>query len=332
MRVIIDSDGTAYPSLTRARGVHGSAQAERSNVRKETKMSEINEALAAINGQITGNTMATALAGVEGKIALAPEKIPAGKTLVAIRLARGDAQGVVNTLHNVVEIEKKWIAPGLALAIRNRHIVAEAPVFGHCSEGVPKVTACHWLRCPQCGARVLQPVEVWRNKEIAEEKTSVRPGDDVRAKEILAQWGRCPACKVPWETDRAGEKASLAAFAKEVFDAIAAAENIPKFLPPRAFRVGKFPEAQEDMGEEWAWLVEKMNRGGSDISDPEPLPRGAPFPQTIVYNPETEHNFWMGWVDDPHQTGLFWIEGRGGRGERRRRTGATLDLGAINGL
>lgn len=298
-------------------------------------MSEIQEALAAINGHVQNtppNTMAEELAKVEGKIDLAPEKIPAGKAVVAIRLARGGMPGALRALKHVVEVDKTWLAPGKAVAIRNRHVLAEATVFGHCSEGVPKVTACHWLKCPACGRRVLEPVEVWAAKDIAEKKTGERPGDDVPAKEILAKWATCP-CGGKWETDRAGEKKSLADFAEEVFAAVAAADTpIPKFLPPRAFRVGKFPEAQEAMGEEWAWLVEIMNRGGSDISDPEPLQRGTPFPQTIVYNPEKESGLWLGWVDDPHETGLFWVEERGGRCERRRRAGATLDLGAVDGL
>lgn len=277
-------------------------------------MSEMQEALAALEGRVH-NTMAGELAKVESAIKLAPAK---PETIVAIQLDRGDDS--VKKGARMVSVGRDWMAAGMAVAIHRGHVVAANHVYGRCSAGVPKVTACHYVVCPKCGRRTLEPLAVWEAKDLAR-----RNGTEIdraaSASAILAKWGSCP-CGCKWELDKAGEKAELTAFADKALKAVSEMPEIGEFLPPAAFAVTPVAAAAT-LETRWAWLANAMAAAGRGVA---PFRKDAPNQGVIVYNP----GFWLGSVDDPDSTGLFWLE-KGGA-ERNGLENQAFDPGAINGL
>lgn len=275
-------------------------------------MSEVHEALAALEGQSTINTMAEALS-TAGDVKVAPPRIP-DKAIVAVQLDRGDES--VKKGSRMVSIDRDWLAAGMAVAIRRGHVVAANHIYGRWSAGMPKVTACHYVVCPACGRRTLEPLAVWEAKDIAR-----KGGKDVdrhmAAADILAKWGSCP-CGGKWAVDRAGEKAELTVFADKALRAMETMPEIPAFLPPATFAVT--PDQTWKAPEEWAWLTAAMAAAGRGVS---PYAKDAPNQGVIVYNP----GFWLGFVDDPNSTELFWVE----KGEGRR-TVPVFNPGEVDGL
>lgn len=283
--------------------------------RKETKMSEETEALAALDGRVEtqapANTMAEKLAKVEGGIKLAPSR---PETVVAIQLDRGD--DTVKKGNRMVAIDREWLATGMAVAIHRGHVIAANCVYGRWSAGVPKVTACHYVVCPQCNRRTLEPLAVWEAKDLAR-RNGTEIDRSAAASDILAKWGSCP-CGGKWQLDKAGEKAELTAFSEKALKAAAEMPEIGEFLPPVAFAVTS--AAPATLEPRWQWLGEAMAAAGRGIV---PYAKDTPNQGVLVYNP----GFWLGAVDDPDATGLFWVEK--GKGAKRH---ASFDPGAVNGL
>lgn len=281
-------------------------------------MSEEQEALAALDGRVgteTTTAMAEALAGVETTIKLAPSK---PSTIVAIQLDRGDE--TVKKGARTVAIGREWLAAGMAVAIHRGHVVAANCVYGRWSAGLPKVTACHYVVCPQCNRRTLEPLAVWEAKDLAR-RNGTEVDRSTPAADILAKWGSCP-CGGKWTIDKAGEKAELTAFSEKVLKAISEMPEIGEFLEPEAFAVTAPSASPAPLGQKWAWLSQAMAAAGRGIV---PYTKDIPNQGILVYNP----GFWLGSVGDYNATGLFWLEkGNGGT----KRQGIQFDPGAINGL
>lgn len=286
--------------------------------RKETKMSEQTEALAALDGRVdteTTTAMAEALAGVEPMIKLAPSK---PETIVAIQLDRGD--DTVKKGNRMVAVDRDWLATGMACVIRRGHVVAANCVYGRWSSGLPKVTACHYVVCPACGRRTLEPLAVWEAKDIGRKKTGHEIDPSTPASVILAEWGSCP-CGGKWQLDKAGEKAELAAFSEKVIKAVSEMPEIGEFLPPSAFAVTAPAASTVALEPKWAWLAQAMAAAGRGVA---PFRKDAPNQGIIVYNP----GFWLGSVEDYNATALFWVE----KGGAKRQGNQTFDPGAVDGL
>ncbi len=282
-------------------------------------MSEQEEALAALEGRLeptnTANTMAEELAKVEASIELAPPKSGTDGTLVAIQLDRGGES--VKKGSRMVAIGRDWMAAGMAVALHGGHVVAANNIYGRWSAGLPKVTACHYVVCHKCGRRTLEPLAVWEAKDLAR-----RGGTEVDrsapAAAILAKWGSCP-CGGKWAVDKAGEKAELEAFTQKALKAISTMPEIGPFLAPAAFAVTP-AAAGTALEPQWTWLSQAMTTAGRGVI---PYTKDTPNQGVILYNP----GFWLGFVDDPDATGLFWVE----RGSGKRQHMA-FDPGAVNGL
>ena len=271
--------------------------------------------------------LAEALASLDGKLELAPDKIPAGATVIAVQLDRDPAKSG----RFMTGTDRSWLVSGMALAIKDGHVVRSNCLFGRYTDGKrllngsrPKVSACHWVICPDCGQRQLMPPTVWYSKRAAE-KRGIKVPDDMLGLQVLRQYGVCPKCAggsdkepgVPraWSIDDEGEKSALTAFSGTVLKAIseAPAGPLPAFLPPTAFKVvGQgTPGSDATLPPEWAWLNAPLLPRGEVAVPYDPALHGS----DIVYNP----GFWLGLVGgNPDSTGLFWLEGDGS-GHRRSR-------------
>jgi len=257
--------------------------------------------------------MNEALAALNGKIELSPAKIPAGKSIIAVKLDRDASRSG----QRMTAVGRDWLVSGMAVAICGGHVVESNYVFGRFTNGMPKVSACHFVVCPKCGRRTLEPLAVWEAKDTAR-KAGVEVDRGMPAIRILEKYGSCP-CGAKWQIDLAGEKKELGAFADETLKAVESMPEITAFLPPAAFSV--LPEPGGEVGAEWTWLKEAMAASGRGVA---PFQKDAKG-DVIVYNP----GFWLGYVDDVHSTGLFWVEG--GRG-RRNLTPPSFNPGEVNGL
>lgn len=289
-------------------------------------MSELHEAVAALDGQADtpqaqapANTMAEELAKVEANIKVAPPKIPNGKVVVAVELDRGDDS--VRKGDRMVSVDSRdWLVAGRAVALRGRHVVAASCVYGRWSSGVPKVTACHYVVCPNCGRRVLAPLAVWEAKDVAR-RLGTEVDSGMLSGAILEKWGTCP-CGGKWHKDRSGEKAELAAFAQKAIKAIEAMPEVGEFLPPVAFSVTA-AGAGAALEPKWGWLSDAMasvKRGIRPYKRDDPATQGV-----ILYNP----GFWVGWLDRADDSNLFWKEG--GKEKPSLRAQA-FDPGEVDGL
>jgi hypothetical protein len=68
----------------------------------------------------------------------------------------------------------------------------------------------------------------------------------------------------------------------------------------------------------WEWLVPPMKAQGRTVTPFDPNLKAA---DVIVFNP----GFWLGWVDDPHSAGLFWVEDGKSKAQRTRFNPAGID-------
>lgn len=277
-------------------------------------------------------TMSDALGAIAEQIKPAPAKIPDGKVIVGVSLARVGYKQGVNT-ENIGRPAKDergrlrspdWRAFGVAVGIRNGHVIAGNAIYGRWSRDdndnpVPKVTACHYLICPKCGCQVDQPAEVCRAKDMS----GVKIPNSTPAREILAKWGECPRCRAKgaWVIDRAREKELVDELAARVVEAYCASETALKpFLAPAFFTIGK----KGAVPPEWQWLQDNMTAAGGTFA---PFAAGDTG-DVLLYNPNVE--FWMGWADNPHASGLFWVENSTMR--RGREPRALFDPRGVNGL
>ena len=269
--------------------------------------------------------LAEALAALDGRLELAPEKIPAGATVVAVQLDRDPARSG----RYMTATDHKWLVPGMALAIRDGHVVRANCVFGRYTDGRrlngshPKVSACHWVVCPHCGERQLMPLVVWHSKRMGESLWHITVPEDKLGLRVLRGQGVCPKCNGgaglnpgvhrAWSIDDEGEKADLTAFSERVLQAISDTPGpIPAFLPPTAFKVvGQgTPGSDATLPPEWEWLNKPLLPQGKVAVPYNPALAGS----DLVYNP----GFWLGFVHDPDSTGLFWKEGDGSGHQRGR--------------
>ena len=244
--------------------------------------------------------MAEALSAVEGKIEVKASKIPEGKTLVGIKLERNPERSG----RYVEAIPRDWQCFGTAVAIKAGAVVAGNPLFGRWSGGTPKITAMHWVLCPRCGNRVAMPLAVWEAKDNAR-KRGIEVPDETPGMAILEKYGAC-SCGVNWEIDKSGEKTEIAEFADAVLDALATQDKVSQWVGPTAFTV----TTPQPPIKGWEWLSSAMEATGKGVSLFKKDDRG----DVILYNP----GFWLGWTDDPHATGLFWVE----QGKKRGKSGA----------
>lgn len=261
------------------------------------------------------NTMEEALAALDGKIEVAPSKIPEGATVIGIELSRDPARSG----RFVTAIDgQHWVATGMAVAIRNGHAIAANYVFGRVSQGVPKVTACHYVTCQKCGERVLMPLAVWQAKDTAR-KAGIDIPREAAGMSVLREHGR-HTCGGSWYIDDEAEKADLAAFTAKVLDAVGRTEGpMPAFVAPTAFSVGALTGAPKPIPG-WEWLTEAMAKSGKAVRPFDPAARA----DTILFNP----GFWVGHISDPHTTGLFWVE----NGARRAPKAPKFNPAEIDGL
>lgn len=261
------------------------------------------------------NEMQEALAALDGQIQLAEPKMPEGKTLVAVKLDRDE-----NRSGRFVEaIDRNWQVTGLAIAIRAGHVLAGNPVFGRWTNGAPKVSAMHWVRCAKCGRTTPMPLAVWEAKDSARRK-GVEIPKEASGIAVLKEHGSCP-CLGEWKIDDAGEKEMIMAFADETLKAFEAMPVVSKWLPPAAFAVGG---KSESLAPEWGWMAEAMAKAGKTIA---PFRKDAPG-DVVIYNP----GFWLGWVDNCNDTNLFWVENGRQRGHGRHVAAPSFNPGAVDGL
>ena len=243
--------------------------------------------------------MQEALSQIEGRVQLAPEKIPAGSTLVGIRLERDESRA-----HQYTEaVGRNWQVTGWAIALKDGHVIAGNALFGRWTGGVPKVTAMHWCRCSQCGSQVPMPVAVWAAKDAAR-KGGVEIEKDMPGIDVLRKHGKCN-CGGRWVIDDAFEKEVLAKFADETLKTFSIMDKVDKLLPPAAFLVDG--EAVQ-LEPEWAWLQSALSNAGHTVSPFVKDGRGS----VLLYNP----GLWLGWVEDKDSTNLFWVENGVQKGRR----------------
>jgi hypothetical protein len=262
------------------------------------------------------NEMQEALEAIEGKVALAQPKLPEGKTLIAIRLERDESRAG----RYIEAISRDWQAAGMVVAIKNGHVLAANNIFGRWTNGMPKVSATHFVKCAKCGRRVLMPLAVWEAKDNARRR-GVEIDKDVGGMAVLKQHGSCP-CGGRWAIDDEGEKAELTAFTEEALKAFEAQATVSPWVGPQAFLVGG---KSEPLAPEWAWLQDALAKAGKSV---------APFKKdaggdVVIYNP----GLWLGWVDNHDDTNLFWVENGRQKGHGRHAVSApSFNPGQVDGL
>lgn len=287
-------------------------------------MNEMNEALAAIGGE-----------KLDKIVSSAPEKVPAGKTVIAVQLGRNpQTSGRFMTAIQPGE----WQPAGMAVALRAGRVEAANYLLGHWTKSGPKVTGCHKLWCPRCkdGAGnpvdILMPLAVWQAKDLAKKEIEATAGlshEEKKARRaalekefgwsLIRKYGQC-SCGAKWVEDQDREKKELAAFAQKVLKDIEAMEKpVPAFLPPKAFTVHPAAESVP-LEPAWQWVADAMAKTGQAC---------VPFEQNgsgpvMIFNP----GYWLGYVDDWEDTDLFFLE----KGVDRIGRGRRFNPGAIDGL
>jgi len=264
--------------------------------------------------------MQEALAAVGGQIQTAPEKIPSGKTIIAVELDRDPSVSG----QYMTAVDKNWQVSGVAVAIKSGHVIGSNPIFGRFSGGTPKVTACHYVRCTKCGNLVLMPLAVWEAKDTARArgiKTELDKG--IGGFALLKQYGSC-SCGGKW-TDAIEHENKLGnALAQRALRSVADGGTVPPFLAPKAFTVRPIEEAV-DLGTDWQWLSDNIGKNGQAAL---PFDKGLTG-QTLVFNP----GYWIGWVDDMDATDLFFLEkGKDRLGRGRRVEASGFNPAGIDGL
>lgn len=251
---------------------------------------ELVEALAAINGEN-----------------LAPAKIPAGKTVIGVRLSRNqDGDGKYTSL-----VRPGWQPVGMAIAMQAGKVVMANQILGHWTKSGPKLVQCHKIACAKCGKEILMPLAVWEAKDSAR-RSGVQDLTGVSGWDILKRYGSC-SCGGKWE-QFGGETKELGDFAQEVLKDISGREKpVPQFIPPAFFTVRPVEEAN-NLGR-MQWINDALAGSGKCALPYDPGLTGPVF----MFNP----GYWIGWVDDPEETGLFF-----GSRERESR----FDLGEIDGM
>ena len=149
------------------------------------------------------NMMQEALAAIDGQIKTSPAKIPEGKTLVAIKLDRDPE----HSGRFMCAVTERWMAPGMAVAIKNGHVVRANYVFGRFTAGTAKATACQYVTCATCGERVLMPLAVWEAKDAARRQGINIPSSE-SGMSTLRKYGR-HSCGGIWYIDAEKEKTEL---------------------------------------------------------------------------------------------------------------------------
>lgn len=277
-------------------------------------MTDIQEALAAVNGENLQPAPAASGAdnhtgiGAEALAALdsvkpAPDKFPPDSTLVAVTLSRDEA----TSNSRIALVGNHWRAEGLAIAVRGGKIVAANPVFGRWTNGEPKISACHYVTCPKCGKMTLMPDAVWAAKDVARAAgVEGAAMEKLSGWEILTRWGRC-GCGAKWEKAVSYETEKLQEFTDAVRKRVSEVETVGRFIPPAFFTIRPIEETV-DLGEMWGWLSAALGR---DFKAAVPYKEGAVGP-VVTYNPGR----WLGWVENHHDTGLFFEE----KGKDRQRS------------
>ena len=240
-------------------------------------------------------------------------KFPAGKTIVAVELGRNEAlSGARTTL-----VDANWQFAGRAVALRNGHCVCANYLFAHVSKGIPKVTACHLVSRKGDTVPTLVPLAVWAAKDNARRAGVTDAAlEELTGFQVLARYGK------EWQEAPEAEKKGLIELTDRALKAIEASEKVEPFLGPQAFTVRPIEE-EIDLGKGWVWLMDAMRAANKAAVPFEPGAKG----DIIVHNP----GFWIGWVDDPHDTELFFHE----KGEGKRRAGhkpAVFNPKEIHGL
>lgn len=224
-------------------------------------------------------------------------KFPAGKTIVAVELGRNEnVSGERTTL-----VDANWQFAGRAVALKNGHCICANYLFAHISKGVPKVTACHLVSRKGDTVPTLVPLAVWAAKDNAR-----RAGVTDAALEELSGFQILELYGQEWKEDSEAEKKGLIALTDRALKALEAMEKVEPFLGPQAFTVRPIEE-EIDLGQGWSWLIDAMRVANKAAVPFRPGDKG----EIIVHNP----GFWLGWVDDPHETELFFRE----KGEGKRR-------------
>lgn len=287
-------------------------------------MNEMSEALAAVGG-----------GQLEQIAASVPEKVPAGKTVIAVQLGRNpQTSGRFMTAINPGE----WQPAGMAVALKAGRVEAANYLLGHWTKSGPKVTGCHKLFCPKCRdsngnpVDVLMPLAVWQAKDLAKKEIDAIPNlsheDKKRRKEALEKefgWtlirrhGQC-SCGAKWVEDQDREKRELGSFAQKVLkDIEAMTKPVPPFLPPKAFTIHSAAEAKP-LGEAWQWVNDILVKTNQSAIPFEQNGSGS----VMLFNP----GYWIGYVDSFEDTDLFFLE----KGVDRIGRGRRFNPGAIDGL
>lgn len=267
---------------------------------------------------MSNEVMQEALAGIEGQVEVKPAKMPEGMTLIGVKLDRDQARAG----RFIEAIDRDWQTVGLAIAMRNGHIVAGNPLFGRWTNGMPKVSAMHWVKCAQCGKSTPMPLAVWEAKDCAR-RQGIEIPREMAGHEILQKYGSCP-CGQKWRTDDDGEKAMLNAFAAEVLDVLSAADRVPPYMGPQAFSVLPLGAVKTtDTAAEWQWLAEAMARAGKAVT-PFKKDQGG---DVVIYNP----GLWLGYVEDYNSTNLFWVENGKAR-HGRHAASSSFNPRSVDGL
>lgn len=262
------------------------------------------------------SVMAEALAAA-GEIPVAPPKIPEGSTLIGVKLARDPA--VKNRYMVPVFPGTSWKTEGMAVAIKDGSTVAANYLYGRFAEGHLKVTSSYYVTCRSCGYRGIVNTEVTRTKDYALAAFGKRFEPTDRAMAILRGYGKCPACgaEKPFYIDERLEKAELAEFAGHVLDEFARSETVGRFLGPKAWNAVTHPG--KPVAPEWQWAENALSRKGLHLVPFNAAAKGA---ATYIFNP----GFWLGWVDNRHETSLFGVE------NYDPSALDALDLGNVEGL
>lgn len=245
-----------------------------------------------------------ALAAVE-PVTPAVEKIPAGKTVVAIELERDPAvSGKYMT-----GIGKGWTPLGKAVALQAGRVVAANYIYGMWSNGTPVVSACRAVFCTKCGKVWGLPHAVWAARDRQREQGNAEIFKGVGAWRIIHEHGICMECNARLVENVEAEKKALTALAQKALKDIERMEKVPAFMPPAAFSVVDRKHLVQ-LDEMWRPFGAVMEKQGKALV---PHKNGS-RDNVLMYNP----GYWLGWVDalsDKAVKGLFFgdvVHARGG--------------------
>lgn len=267
-------------------------------------MTDLEEALAAVNGEklqtapadggAEKSLPAEALAALD-TVKPAPDKFPPDSTLVAVTLSRDEE--TANS--RIALVGTHWRSTGLAIAVRGGKVISANPIFGRWTNGEPKISACHYVKCEHCGEIELMPDAVWSAKDAAR-AAGVKDEDleDLVGWDILVKWGKC-RCGGRWSKAIDYEADMLQEFTNLVRNRVSELNVVNRFIPPAFFTIRSVEETV-DLGPEWSWLQDALGR---DFKSAVPYAKGQTGP-VVVFNPRR----WLGWVENHHDTGLFFSE------------------------